>query len=450
MQNRKNSEVIRMKGSKISGRVWISIILFGLFGQIAWTVENMYFNVFLYDTISGNPDYIAAMVAASAVTATITTLIMGVYSDRIGKRKLLICVGYIIWGITTASFAFISESNVKAAFPAVNVVAATAILVIIMDCIMTFFGSTSNDSAFNAWVTDVTDNTNRGKAETVLEVMPLFALLIVFGALDGLKQAGDWKTFFLIVGGMVIIGGILGLFIIKDSPDLKPNRQSYFGNIVYGFRPSTVKKHSTLYITLCALAILSMAYQVFMPYLIIYIQGYLKIENYALVLAIVLVMASIASVLFGKLMDKTGKHKFLLPTLGVLIVGFIWVYFVRTMATLAMAGTVMLGANLICTSAVNGIVRDETPVDKVGQFQGVRMIFFVLIPMVTGPYIGANVIKGSGETYTELGITKSIPTPNIFLAAAVVGIFAVIPMIFIYKRKNKEQLELKEAEKTAS
>jgi MFS family permease len=180
-----------MKG-KISGRVWISIILFGLFGQIAWTVENMYFNLFLYKTISGNPDYIAAMVAASAITATVTTLLMGVFSDRIGKRKVLICFGYIVWGITTASFAFISTENVKSAFHITNAVAATAILVIIMDCIMTFFGSTSNDSAFNAWVTDVTDKTNRGKAETVLEVMPLLALLIVFGGLDSLTQAGSW------------------------------------------------------------------------------------------------------------------------------------------------------------------------------------------------------------------------------------------------------------------
>ncbi|NLB37526.1 MAG: MFS transporter [Clostridiales bacterium] len=428
-----------MKG-KISGRVWISIILFGLFGQIAWTVENMYFNLFLYKTISGDPDYIAAMVAASAVTATVTTLLMGVFSDRIGKRKVLICAGYILWGITTASFAFVSTENVKAAFNTSNVVAATAILVIIMDCIMTFFGSTSNDAAFNAWVTDVTNITNRGKAETVLEVMPLLSLLIVFGGLDGLTQAGNWSAFFLIVGGIVILGGLLGLLIIKDSPELKPNRQNYFSNILYGFRPSTVKKHSTLYITLSVLCILSMSYQVFMPYLIIYIQSYLGIDNYAIVLAIVLVLSSIASVLLGRIMDKIGKHKFLIPTLAVLIIGLIAVYFVRSIATLAAAGTVMLGSNLICTSAVNGLIRDETPTDKVGQFQGVRMIFSVLVPMVIGPFIGSNVIKGGGATYNDLGVIKPVPTPEIFLAGAVVALFALIPMIFLYRRKTGEQI----------
>ena len=56
--------------------IWPSIITIGLAGQIAWTVENMYFNVFLYNTISQDSGYIAAMVALSAITATFTTLFM--------------------------------------------------------------------------------------------------------------------------------------------------------------------------------------------------------------------------------------------------------------------------------------------------------------------------------------------------------------------------------------
>ena len=53
---------------------------------------------------------------------------------------------------------------------------------IVLDCVMTFFGSSANDAAFNAWVTDVTDDGNRGRVEAVLAVMPLVAMLVVFGA----------------------------------------------------------------------------------------------------------------------------------------------------------------------------------------------------------------------------------------------------------------------------
>lgn len=426
--------------TKISKRVWSALIIFGLFGQLAWVVENMYFNVFLYNTISDDPKYIADMVAASAVTATLTTLLMGAFSDKIGKRKHFIVYGYIIWGVVTASFAFISTSQTEKIFHTANAVSATAIIVIIMDCIMTFFGSTANDAAFNAWVTDVTSVSNRGKTETVLSIMPLLAMLIIFGGLDGLTQQGNWKVFYLIIGGLVIVGGIVGLFLIKDDENLKPSNQNYLKNIVYGFKISTVKKNKDLYISLTALCVLSIAYQVFMPYLIIYIQRYLGIDNYALILGVVLIVSSVVSVLFGKLIDKYGKQKFLIPSLVVLVAGFVSVYFSRNAWLLAVTGTIMLGTNLIITSAVNGIIRDETPRDKVGHFQGIKMIFAVLIPMVTGPYIGAYVIKDSNQTYIDLGVTKQVPTPNIFIAAAIVSVFAIIPIIFMMKKhKNNSK-----------
>ena len=43
----------RKEGKALGGRVWAALLSFGLIGQIAWVVENMYFNVFLYNTITG-------------------------------------------------------------------------------------------------------------------------------------------------------------------------------------------------------------------------------------------------------------------------------------------------------------------------------------------------------------------------------------------------------------
>ena len=40
----------------IGARTWISFLLIGLTGQFAWTIENMYFNVYLYNTISTDPN----------------------------------------------------------------------------------------------------------------------------------------------------------------------------------------------------------------------------------------------------------------------------------------------------------------------------------------------------------------------------------------------------------
>ena len=86
---------------------WAALVIFSLVGQIAWVMENMYFNVFIYKMFGASAEAISGMVAASAVAATVTTLLIGALSDKIGKRKLFICGGYILWGISILSFALI-------------------------------------------------------------------------------------------------------------------------------------------------------------------------------------------------------------------------------------------------------------------------------------------------------------------------------------------------------
>lgn len=62
------------------------------------------------------------------------------------------------------------------------------------------------------------------------------------------------------------------------------------------------------------------------------------------------------------------------------------------------------------------------------------MIFAILVPMVVGPYLGAAVINGTGETYTDLGVVKQVPTPGIFLAALAVLALIVVPVLTLRRR----------------
>ncbi len=424
---------------KLGARLWTVLILVGISGQFAWTLENMYFNVFLYNTISTNPDYIAAMVAASAITATLTTLIMGALSDRVGKRKAFICVGYILWGITTAAFGFITPESAGALFPAANAAAAAAGLVIFMDCLMTFFGSTANDAAYNAYITDNVPNEKRGKTEGVLAILPLMSMLVIFGLFDGYTQRGEWKTFFGIFGVMVTIVGIISIFLVKDSPELTPRRDSYFKNLLYGLRPSIIKGLPRLYLAFVANCVFSVAVQVFFPYLIIYIQTYLGITDYAIVLGVVLLFASIVSVAAGGLADRVGKLRFLLPAGVVMLIGLVAMYFMRGMVPVIIGGCVMMSGYMLVGATLSGIVRDHTPSGLVGHFQGIRMIFSVALPMIIGPFIGSAVIKNSDMTYMDMGQLKSVPTPGIFLAAAVILLFVIIPVLALKKHEKSEE-----------
>ena len=418
---------------RIGARLWSALLLLGLAGQFAWTIENMYFNVFLYNTISTDPGYIAAMVAASAIVATLTTLLMGVVSDRTGMRKPFICGGYLLWGLSTMAFGLVTVENASVLFP----------MVIALDCIMTFFGSTANDAAFNAYVTDVVDSSVRGKVESVLSILPLLSMLIIFGLFDGMTQAGEWRKFFFIFGIVVIITGIVSLFVLKEA-DIQPERKPFFSQLVYGFRPSVVGQHKALYLSLAAMCVFSIAVQVFFPYLIIYMQHYLQLDAYAIVLGVVLIVASLVSVIGGRWIDKVGKLRFAIPAALIMLVGLIAMFFVRQMLTVILAGMVMMSGYMLLTSALMAQIRDLTPPEKAGHFQGIRMVFSVMLPMIIGPAIGAQVIKGNAQTYVDLGQTKTVPTPEIFLAAAVVLLLTAIPLWFLHRNQKKQALKEEE------
>ena len=214
------------KSKRLGGKFWLALTIFSLMGQVAWVIENMFLNVFIYDKFHAVEGDISTMVAASAITATITTVFIGALSDRIGKRRLFISGGYILWGVSILGFVFVDRFVVAAALGIT--------LVILFDCIMTFFGSTENDAAFNAWLTDSTDSSNRGKAEGINAMMPLIAVLAVFGGkmlLDPKegepKSEFYWTIIFAVIGVLTLVIGILGFFLIKE-PKLQKAESGYF------------------------------------------------------------------------------------------------------------------------------------------------------------------------------------------------------------------------------
>ena len=421
----------------LGGRLWLAIVIFCLFGQFAWGIENMYFNLFVYNTITTDPSVIANMVFASALTATVVSLFMGALSDKLGKRKAFIVGGYILWGISTMAFSFISIQNIQSLVGPASAVQVASLVVIIMDCVMTFFGSTAYDAAFNAWVNDVTTENQRGRVEGVLQAIPLFAMMIIFVGFDGITRAGQWDVFFMIFGGLVTLGGIMGFFIIKDPPALQPKQDSYLQNVIYGFRPGVIRSNAKLYLALCAAGVLGISTQIAMPYRIIYMQHYLKIENYAIISLVVLLSASVISVLGGRLIDRLGKLAFIPLSAAVNVAGLVMMYFVRSAGMVTLANVLTVTGNMLLLAALSALARDYMPPEKSGAFQGIRMVFMVLIPMAIGPYIGAAVINNSGEFYEELGVMKQVPTPGIFMASMVALLFIAVPYIFLKANEKK-------------
>ncbi|MCK9536743.1 MAG: MFS transporter [Bacilli bacterium] len=421
-----------MRIGKLSSRTWWSLIVFAFFGQVAWMVENMYFNIFIFQEFNAAPRDIALMVSLSAVTAAVTTLLMGALSDKIGKRKIFIAVGYMFWGISIISFALLRRDILSNLFPYVNAAALGVALVILFDCIMTFFGSTANDAAFNAWLTDITTGENRGKAEGVNAAMPLVALLAVFGGCMGLTARKQWGLVFIIIGTAVFLVGILAFFLLEE-PKLERKKESYFKNIIYGFRPKVIKENKTLYIILLGLAVLGIAVQVFIPYLIIYYQYRLGIENYVFIFAPAILIAGVASLLYGRLFDKYRFKKMIIPAVIVFMAGLLMLYFFESEILVFVGTLLLLVGNLSAATAFGANVRDYTPKDQVGLFQGLRIVASVLVPMAIGPWIGSAVINSEESFFGEDGVLQIIPTKEIFLAGFGVLLLLLLVLLFIFR-----------------
>lgn len=58
--------------TKLPPKFWVALTLFSLFGQIAWVVENMYLNVFIYKMFRAS----AASVGVSLVIAVLAAVLI--------------------------------------------------------------------------------------------------------------------------------------------------------------------------------------------------------------------------------------------------------------------------------------------------------------------------------------------------------------------------------------
>ena len=422
--------------TKLGSSFWAALTLFSLVGQVAWVVENMYLNVFIYKMFNASAADISAMVAASAVAATLTTVFIGALSDKIGKRRLFISGGYILWGISILCFVLLREDVIDAMFPMAASAASVGVtLVIILDCVMTFFGSSANDAAFNAWLTDSTDATNRGAAEGINAMMPLVAILAVFGgfmAFD-LGSPKSWSIIFAIIGGVVIFVGILGFFIIRE-PDIKPKNDGYLKTVVHGFLPSTVKANKALYFYLGAFIIFNISIQIFMPYLILYYEVSLKMANYVFVMAPAIIIASIVTAFWGKVYDGRGFKFASRFSLLWLALGYVLLYFF-TGTALVFVGSLLMMCGYLAGMAVFGAkIRDLIPEGSAGAFQGVRIFSQVLVPGVIGPFIGKCVLANAETVLNNDGTYSFVPNVNIFLAALVA--LLVLAALLMLRRKD--------------
>ncbi len=351
---------------KISKPIWIAVILLAFSGQLAWGVENQYFNTFVYDNITPNPQAISWMVAASAITATLTTILMGALSDRTrtrwGKRRPFILIGYLGWGIFTAAFP--SAAFLRPITLAIGVA-------ILYDCLMTFFGSTANDAALNAYITDVTNRQNRGRVMGVVEILTWVAVLIVYGASGLIIAAWGYYTFFYLIGGLVFILGLVGGLLVREQPDMSKPAHTYWGQIADTFRIENLSANRYFFLLLFTLMVYGIAEQIFFPYLIIYLNHYLQLETLqaSLVIFVCILLGGIVLAYpFGLLADRIGRKRLAIGAIVLKVVGLVLFSLMKDILPLVITGIIWLAGMSAWMISTGAWVKTSIPKTSAANF----------------------------------------------------------------------------------
>ena len=450
---------------RLSIRVWTAIILFMFMGSIAGNVETMYLGLFLNNTVFKNgtmgasltlTDTINLIASLSAVVSGIATFVMGTLSEKKKNRKLFISVGFILWGIIMLLFSFVRGGNIGGFFglrDISEIVTVTAITVIAFALILAFLRSTTSDAAFSSWLTDVSTPETSAKIETAFTIMGFVATgVITFLVASAESGKRDYSEIFVLLGMTAIVIGILGFALIENPRRSKKKKKkekesSYWSDLFYGFKPSVVKENSNLYLILSSGCLFNCAFQVFFPYLFIYLASVVIPANKGVNLLstkvvvpviIAIVVVAVSVLVLMKVYAKNKAVPFIASVL-CLIVGLLILSSTKSIVGIIVGLAPALIGYIIIMIQFGATVRDNIPKDKVGLFQGIRMIFLFFVPRIIGPTLGNIAAKNSDITYIENGAEKVLPTEAMFLYAAIVAALIFIPMLAFLK-KDKERV----------
>jgi len=423
---------------KLPRNIVISVTLLSLAGQIAWAVENQFYNDFIDEVLVnlGAPTLvplaISLMVPITTTVGTIAAILMGTYSDVKGKRKPLLLYGFIFWAITTAIFP------VSAFFGFLGA-SFVVFIAILFDSIMTFFGSTTLNAGFNAYVTDVTTLKNRSKALSIAQITTLAALLIVYGALGMLIEVIGYYNFFIFVGFLTGLIGLLGVYKTKEPQDIEPLEITVSQHIKNTFKKKANVDYKNFFLVLLVLCSWLIALNIVFPYLIIFLKYTLGSRTFALlIMFIALLVSIILSYPLGKITNKLGRKRMTLISTLLFSLGLFLVGLAPELITLLLSGILTFVFYTALSISTMTWVKDIYPPEGRGQFSGYVNFFSATIPMIIGPIIGGILVSMFGTLRVEeIGRTVLVPPDMIFYVAAFFALITLIPLIFAKEIKTE-------------
>lgn len=451
-EDRHMTDATRSKRTGSAAVFWMLVWGLGIAGQICWNMENQWFNTFIYARIAKDPTIISWMTACSAAATAISTFLFGTLTDRLGKRKPFIAIGYILWGIFTILFGMTQFLTGSAPSEQAQIAVGVGAAVVAADTVMSFFGSMGNDSGFNAWINDNMTDDNRGQLGAAMATQPVLGT--IFGTIIGGLLVGsddNYMRLFSVMGVLVILMGIASGFSLRENPGCHASVRGTFGRqflSIFNFRKYG-EMHELVWVN-WTLTVFFIAFNIYFLHIgnfVIYYLGFTAdqlgiIEGVSLILSMFSVIPATRLINRGRI-PAVAAAGILLNCAGCSILAL----FVRpeTVDTstlfnpLLILGVFLIGTGYILFLQTLTVWSKQLyPQDSRGQFEGIRILFFVLIPMIIAPLISNPVIRGSGKFTDADGFTEYLPTHTLYGISVFLVLAAFIPLAFAarwYRRR---------------
>ncbi|MCP4199954.1 MAG: MFS transporter [Proteobacteria bacterium] len=413
-------------------------------GELAWGVQSQIFNLFTFNEIVPRPIVVSIMVAVGAVAATLTAIVMGAWSDQIGRRKPFILIGYLLWGVTVILFPTVAF---------IRLLWLAVLAVVLLNGLMSFYRATAYEASYHAYLTDITTLENRGAAQGIAGLGLWVAMVVTFGGLGLIEETG-YQVFFLIVGAIVILSGGIGGAIVQDSGVPIDHEIGVFKRIRHTFRPEFLRQQRNFFLILVAMGLFMIAFNIFFQFVLIYMRHYLHIPvSYVEILVLTgITVGGIAfSIPAGILSDRIGRKKVAIASIlieCVFLIAFAFspnvaiafpVFSDSALINVTVWSTIFaifwLGAQTSWMVASYAWSKDWYPEEKRAEFSGYTTIFQIGIGAGIGALLGGIIADLFGIPGMVDGKPGIIPTPAIFLFS---GLFVLLTLIPVLMAREKE------------
>jgi len=243
------------------------------------------------------------------------------------------------------------------------------------------------------------------------------------------------------MGVLVMMIGTVGFFFMKEGMGLEPNRdeKGFWHQFFSVFNFKTVKENKELFCVFLVSCIYFICFNFYYAHIgnyFIYTLGYDEgtsgiLQGAGLGLAILATIPAIKAI-------NKGQHaKMIAASIVFSVIGLFVIGFAGKKVILLLPGIILAGIGyVLIMQTTTAWMKNLYPEGSFGQFEGVRIIFNVMIPMILGPSTANIFIQAFGNPVVIDGKEGMAPSAILFFVAGVLSILTLIPTYFAAKYKR--------------